>query len=205
MLVNRIYNKVLNTRGCCVSLLQRTLLKSLSTNNTTTNKDNFVTKPLLNNLSTSNTTINKDNFVTRLTALPSGAALLGFSGAIPFASLAVASTLTNQYADVIAQGQISYAACILTFLGGVHWGKELMVNKSAPDTRILAYSVLPSLYAWTAFALPYNIALYYLSIGLFSVAVYDVNDKTLPQWYRTMRIPLTTVAATSVLLTGYNH
>jgi len=187
MLVNRIYNKVstvLNTHRCCVSLLQRTLLKNLSTNNATTNKDNFD---------------------TRLTALPSGAALLGFSGAIPFASFAAASTLTTQYADVIALGQISYAACILTFLGGVHWGKELMVNKSAPDTRILAYSVLPSLYAWTAFALPYNIALYYLSIGLFSVAVYDVNDKTLPQWYRTMRIPLTTVAATSVFLTGYNH
>eukprot|EP00111_Clytia_hemisphaerica_P020652 TCONS_00060895-protein len=137
--------------------------------------------------------------------IPKPALLLGFSGAIPFVSLAFASSVTcDQYANLIGLAQVGYGACILTFLGGVHWGKELMVNSNNPDFKTLTWSVLPSLYAWSAFFLPYHLALYYLATGLTGVAMYDVSDQSLPKWYRKLRIPLTLLAATSIGMTGYN-
>lgn len=140
----------------------------------------------------------------KIVDIPKPALYLGFGGAIPFVSLALTSMVaTEPYVNYIATAQTSYAACILTFLGGVHWGKELMLNKEQPSMRTLTLSVIPSLYAWSAFALPPSFAMYYLSTGLVAVAVHDVNDSTLPAWYRKLRIPLSLLAASSIATTGY--
>jgi hypothetical protein len=136
--------------------------------------------------------------------IPKPALYLGFGGVIPFASLALASGLTSEYSDVISTAQVGYAACILTFLGGVHWGKELGLNPQEPSMKTLTISVLPSLYAWCAFALPQHYAMYYLSAGLVGACVYDVNNSHLPRWYRKLRLPLTVLAASSVFITGVN-
>ena len=120
-------------------------------------------------------------------------------------SLALASGITTeQYINTLGLAQVSYGACILTFLGGVHWGKEIMTNTNNPDRKVMVWSVIPSLYAWSAFALPYPFALYYLSMGLTSMAFFDISDTTLPKWYRKLRGPLTILAATSLAATGYN-
>ena len=141
---------------------------------------------------------------SKIVGIPTPAVYLGFGGAIPFVSLAAVSCLTDHYNSVLALGQLSYAACILTFLGGVHWGKELKENPENPNYQTLTYSVLPSLYAWSSFAMSYPLGLLYLSTGLLVVAYYDIKDTTLPQWYRKLRVPLTILAASSVALTGYN-
>lgn len=144
----------------------------------------------------------KNNFLTSI--IPKPAVYLGFSGAIPFVSLALASFASEQYLTQISTAQLSYAACILTFLGGVHWGKELVLKNNDPSMYTLTISVIPSLYAWSAFCLPQQLALYYLSAGLVAMAAHDVTDQSLPQWYRKLRIPLTLLAASSVAITGYN-
>jgi len=137
--------------------------------------------------------------------IPKSALYLGFGGAIPFVTLALASGITpDHYINTLGFAQISYGACILTFLGGVHWGKEIMTNTNNPDMKTMVWSVIPSLYAWSAFVLPHSFALYYLSVGLTSVAFFDINDTTLPKWYRKLRGPLTMLAATSLAVTGYN-
>ena len=123
---------------------------------------------------------------------------------IPFASLALASGMTSEYMHIISTAQVGYAACILTFLGGVHWGKELTVNPQQPSMKVLTVSVLPSLYAWTSFGLPHHYAMYYLSAGLVGACVYDLNNSELPGWYRKLRLPLTLLAASSVFITGMN-
>ena len=140
----------------------------------------------------------------KIFGIPTPAVYLGSGGAIPFVSLAAVSCLTDHYSSILALGQLSYAACILTFLGGVHWGKELKENPENPNYQTLTYSVLPSLYAWSSFAMPYHLGLFYLSTGLLGVAYCDIKDTTLPQWYRKLRVPLTMLAASSVALTGYN-
>jgi len=140
------------------------------------------------------------NFKTE--AIPNSALYLGFGGAIPFTSLTVASFLTTDYTSLISTAQVGYAACILTFLGGVHWGRE--ISNPTPSMKMLTISILPSLYAWTAFALPHHYALYYLSAGLVGAGVYDINNAQLPGWYRKLRIPLTVLAASSVFITGFN-
>jgi len=136
--------------------------------------------------------------------IPKSALYLGFGGVIPFASFAMASGFTNEYTNLISTGQIGYAACILTFLGGVHWGREIATNPTAPCMKTLTLSVIPSLYAWSAFALPQHVAMYYLSCGLVGACIHDVTDSTLPKWYRKLRVPLTLLAASSVLVTGMN-
>ena len=137
--------------------------------------------------------------------IPRQALYLGFGGAIPFVSLALASgVVCTEFANYVGLAQVSYGACILTFLGGVHWGKELMLNSTSPDFKTLTWSILPSLFAWSAFCMPYHLALYYLASGLVGVAVYDLNDKTLPKWYKNLRVPLSIVASTSMAVTGYN-
>ena len=81
-------------------------------------------------------------------------------------------------------------------------GKEL--HKDNPDSKILTYSVIPSLYAWSAFILPHHYAFYYLSVRLVSVCSHDLFDKSLPSWYRKLRLPLAIMAASSVAVTGFN-
>ena len=138
--------------------------------------------------------------------IPKEALYLGFGGALPFVSLAFASGVVcpTQVANYIGLAQVGYGACILTFLGGVHWGKELILHAESPNSKTLIWSVLPSLYAWSAFCMPYHLALYYLATGLVGVAVYDLNDKTLPKWYRRLRVPLSLLASTSLAVTGFN-
>ena len=153
--------------------------------------------------------IKENNFIDttqfKQDGIPKQALYLGFGGAIPFVSLALASgVVCTEYVNYVGLAQISYGACILTFLGGVHWGKELMLNGSSPDMKTLTWSVMPSLFAWSAFSMPYHFGLYYLASGLVGAAVYDLNDKTLPKWYRNLRVPLSILASTSMAVTGYN-
>lgn len=168
-------------------------------------------KDLSNNETKNETTTssNENNFIDttqfKQDEIPKQALYLGFGGAIPFVSLALASgVVCAEYANYVGLAQMSYGACILTFLGGVHWGKELMLNSTSPDLKTLTWSVMPSLFAWSAFSMPYHFGLYYLASGLVGAAVYDLNDKTLPKWYRNLRVPLSILASTSIAVTGYN-
>ena len=49
--------------------------------------------------------------------------------------------------------QTTYGASILSFLGGVHWGACLQGGAQSSSLRLL-WSVVPSLVAWPAVALP---------------------------------------------------
>ncbi|MEE3501529.1 DUF3429 domain-containing protein [Acidiphilium acidophilum] len=82
------------------------------------------------------------------------ATLLTAAGAIPFlATLAIIITQpTNAPAATVAM--ITYGACILSFLGAVHWGFALepggIVNDPKLNHQRLAFGVAPALIAWAA-------------------------------------------------------
>ena len=46
----------------------------------------------------------------------------------------------------------AYAATIVAFLGGVHWG--VAFTQARPDPKLFAWGVVPSLVAWVAIVMP---------------------------------------------------
>lgn len=82
------------------------------------------------------------------------AALLGAAGLIPFlVALAIIVTDPTR-APVATTVMIDYGACILAFLGAVHWGFALEPGGVVADPRLnhqrLVFGVLPALLAWAA-------------------------------------------------------
>lgn len=82
----------------------------------------------------------------------STARLLGAAGLLPFAAGALALWFAGaawQPTAALVLG--AYAATIVSFLGGIHWG--LAARRGGAD-GLLAWGVMPSLVAWCALLLP---------------------------------------------------
>ena len=84
---------------------------------------------------------------TMTTKVPLPALLLGFAGLIPPVGLtAVALLDLGLFAPSTPGFVLTYAAVILSFLGGTWWG---FVSKSErPGLALLGISVLPALAGW---------------------------------------------------------
>lgn len=76
---------------------------------------------------------------------------LGLSGLIPFVAGALAVWLLPAWSAPAAHGLASYAAVIVSFLGGIHWGQGIRND----DAAALRWAVVPSLLAWAALLLPH--------------------------------------------------
>lgn len=150
-----------------------------------------------------------ETVLSRETKIPRPALYLGAAGLIPFIGLSIASALLPD----VRQGQamialVLYGAVILSFLGGVHWGLEMARQQTAggPISPLrLGISVLPSLVAWAALALPGDYVLAGLCAGFIGMLAYDLHAArrgTVPPWYPKLRIPLTLVVCLSLLVPG---
>ena len=77
---------------------------------------------------------------------------LGVAGLIPFVGLATGLwLLPPEWIELQAMGMLAYAAVIVSFLGGIHWGLAMLQAK--PRRSLLIWGVLPSLLAWAALLL----------------------------------------------------
>ena len=127
---------------------------------------------------------------------------LGYAGLIPFVLLAALMCLVDaELLPFVAIALGGYAAAIVSFLGGVHWGIGFMKGQDAPPFHFI-WGVVPSLFAWLALMMPAYAALPLL--GLVVVACYAVDSKTYPtaglaSWL-PMRLRLTVVATASCVL-----
>ena len=132
--------------------------------------------------------------------LPRAALRLGFLGLAPLAVAALVSL--SRFPATAHVGVLSfslYAAVLLSFLGGVRCGVELMRAPSRPDGRRLLYSALPGLGGWAlallvAF-LPGAEGAASVFAGLFAAQyVWDhrsAADAGAPPWYPLLRRVLT--------------
>jgi Protein of unknown function (DUF3429) len=99
---------------------------------------------------------------------------------------------------------LSYSACILSFVGAVHWGAALAARTPLSSTQFL-FSVLPSLAGWGALSAPIETNAPYTVLALSHLCVYFFDEfaatrkpiPAVPSWYITLRAP---VASTVVLL-----
>jgi hypothetical protein len=123
---------------------------------------------------------------------------LGYGGLIPFVAGAALAWLLPAVARPLAAAALSaYAAVIVSFLGGIHWG--IGFRDGAPS--LFLWGVLPSLVAALALMLPPRHALWiHASMLLLCFAVdrrvYPAHG--LQAWLR-LRAHLSLVAAASCL------
>jgi len=121
---------------------------------------------------------------------------LGYVGLLPFVAGAVLVWLVRP--DVhpyVALALSGYAAVILSFLGGIHWG--LAMRQAVPPWPWLAWGVVPSLVAWLAVLMPASAGL--VVFGLALLVCYAVDRQLYPaqgvaHWL-TLRFRLSAVAS----------
>ncbi len=134
---------------------------------------------------------------------------LGFAGLIPFVGLAALIALDPAAANkpYVEALQI-YAAVILSFLGGVVWGRMLASPDGGLGARNVhfAYGVLPSLIGWGAVVFAPDGAFLVLAAAFAVAFAYDRRlgrAGLLPGWYLNMRVVLTLVVVASLLLAAF--
>jgi hypothetical protein len=128
---------------------------------------------------------------------------LGYAGLLPFLVGAALVWLVGGNADAHAFSTLMlscYAAVIISFLGGIHWGLAMrqQVAGAAP-AWLYAWGVIPSLVAWVAVVMPPYAGL--VVHGVMLVTCYLVDRRTYPMLgaapWLTLRFRLTVVASLS--------
>jgi len=137
-----------------------------------------------------------------LTQSPAPPLALGLAGVIPFCAAPAYMINNGLFCPLLANYHMAYGAVILSFLGGVRWGMAVEGRSILPTWYHFTWSVTPSLIGWSALCMP-SVTAGYLTLvgGLGSACYLDLVEAGYPQWFKGLRIVLTTVAITS-LLTG---
>ena len=139
---------------------------------------------------------------------------LGYGGLIPLVGLAALVWLvTNNLQPWVAMALVAYAALIVSFLGGIHWGIAWQaglrerVDRQAPralhaQRRHFLWGISPSLLAWPGVLMPAFAGLAWL--GFLLVICYLADRSLYPraglQQWLTLRFRLSAVAALSCFI-----
>jgi Protein of unknown function (DUF3429) len=133
-------------------------------------------------------------------APPSSTAFaLGLCGLLPFVAGALAVWWLPAWSTPAAHGLASYAAVIVSFLGGIHWGQGIRHE----DASALRWAVVPSLLAWAALLLP-QLAWSLGALGICLLVCWAVDRRRYADagWaaWLPLRSVLTAVAAASCFI-----
>jgi hypothetical protein len=131
--------------------------------------------------------------------------VLGLAGLIPFWVLAIALAQTGLRpwdSEAIDSALVTYAAIILSFLGGIRWG--LAVARSDSDDAALPYiiSIVPSLAAWGLLVLPEPLRL--ACLGILALLLGPIDRRLVPAgyappWFGQLRLILSCGAGLALL------
>ena len=128
--------------------------------------------------------------------LPNAARHLGHAGLLPFIAGAVLAHLV--WPDVhpyLLHAFAAYAATIVAFLGGVHWG--VAFAQEHPRPLVFVWGVVPSLVAWVAVVMPPAAGLIILGLSLVLCYLVDrrlYREQGIGRWLG-LRWRLTVVAS----------
>jgi hypothetical protein len=138
----------------------------------------------------------------RMLREPSPLALrVAYAGLVPFVLCAALVWLVRPDAHPYVTLALSaYAATIVSFLGGIHWG--FAFRQVHPDPMLFVWGVIPSLVAWVAVVMPPYAGL--VLHGVMLVVCY-LRDRTVypregAAGWLTLRLRLTVVAALACFL-----
>jgi len=131
--------------------------------------------------------------------LPALALQLGHAGLIPFVGGALLVWFVTPEARPYATLALSaYAAVVVSFLGGIHWG----IGFRDLSPGLFVWGVVPSLAAWVAVMMPPSAGL--VIHGLMLAVCYLVDRRVYPAHglaaWLTLRFRLSAVASLSCFL-----
>ena len=132
------------------------------------------------------------------------ARILGYGGALPFLFGAMAASLkVAVFGLAPAYLVLSYGAAILSFLGGLHWGRVITSPNAngSSDSTWLIWSVCPPLLGWVALLLPVKVGAVVLSLCFLVALQIDqrlFREQTWPAWMRPLRLHLSLIAVASL-------
>jgi hypothetical protein len=140
--------------------------------------------------------------ITTDRAIPPGPLVLGLGGLIPFWGLAVALALGGGFGvapALLDAALATYAAIIVSFLGGIRWGFAVRDRAGA---GAYALAIVPSLVAWALLAAPEpwrlaGLGLFALALGPIDLAL--VRAGSAPSWFGRLRLILSTGAGVALL------
>ena len=129
---------------------------------------------------------------------------LGYGGLLPFVLGAALVWLTSGEPLLwVSAALAAYAAVIVSFLGGIHWGLVMRSEADAAAQRsALLWGVTPSLVAWMGVLMPPHAGLFILGLALLGCYLVDRRRyaaQGLQAWL-TLRFRLTAVASLSCFL-----
>ena len=116
---------------------------------------------------------------------------LGYAGVLPVAGLLVLAWSSATWQHQAVNSATIYAALILSFLGGIHWG---FATSGFASSKHFLISVVPSLWAWSVFAATDFFTILGIIFGLITFLVYEQRSDLLeryPEWYLPLRKHLT--------------
>ena len=120
---------------------------------------------------------------------------LGYAGLVPFVAGALLVWFVRPDAHPYATLALSaYAAVIVSFLGGIHWG--IGFREAVAPPSLFAWGIVPSLVAWLAVMMPASAGL--VIHGVMLCVCYAVDRRVYPrhglQRWLTLRFRLSAVA-----------
>lgn len=127
-------------------------------------------------------------------------------GALPFVLMALAGIVLPEFAAARLGGDaafLGYGAVILSFMGGVRWGRALTLDKPALAAEQMILSVAPSLAAWLALLIdrPWSLV---LLLTCFAIqAAWDMSSARtglLPSWFGRLRLAISVIVIASIAL-----
>jgi len=139
------------------------------------------------------------------------AAILMYAGTLPFIVCTIVLLFGNtiglgSYRAFATQAITTYAAVIVSFLGGIQWGVAVVTHEQRPQTAksLLLLSVVPSLLAWAMLFLPSNSSR--VIVAIFLVGFVWVIDallhlqKVIPTWFFDLRSVVSAVVLAALIL-----
>ena len=136
--------------------------------------------------------------------IPLPALIWGWGGVLPFAGICLALSFAEPSIAAFAQEVlVPYGAIILTFMGGVHWGLQ-MVRESS-DRSLYTTGIAPSLFAVLAILFPVLPAIIVLGVGFIGLLIFDLwlmREGRVPRWYGRLRIQLTSAVLACLIVAG---
>lgn len=121
--------------------------------------------------------------------------LIGYGVLVPLVAMAMVVVMTypNAGTDAVLKVEITYAAALLSFLGGIRWGIALMAGAAHLHFRPLVFVTLALPLAWTILFMSPMIALPVLMAGYMLVAFGERMGKEspVPDWYHRLLVPFT--------------
>lgn len=133
--------------------------------------------------------------------LPRPALLFGPAGLLPFLAGALAATLgPAETRPAAAVALLAYGACILSFLGAVHWGLALRAPAAEAGAAAarLGLGVVPALLGWAGLMLPVRAGLGLVAAAILATALAETLAAArglLPGGYLRLRWALSLGAA----------